>query len=52
LECYLKGHLIPAALSGKGVKLDRHFSETMGSLMEGQESFSGIPTADRVIRLS
>ncbi|KAM9411156.1 choline O-acetyltransferase-like [Salvelinus alpinus] len=49
LECSLKGLLIPAAFGGEGADLTCHLSNTMGALMEGQESFSGILTADRVV---
>jgi hypothetical protein len=48
-ECSVKGLLIPATLSGEGVKLTCHLSNTMGPLMEGQESFSGILTAEWVV---
>jgi hypothetical protein len=43
----MEGLLIPATLIGEGVKLNCHLSNTMGAFTEGQESFSGILTADR-----
>ena len=49
LECSLKSLLIPVALSGEVAKLDRNFSDTMGAMMEGQESFCCILTTDRVV---
>ena len=49
LECSLKSIVILAALIGEGAKLDRHLSDTMGALTEGQESLGGILTADRMV---